>query len=294
MKNYKNIYLQGFKIILSLILVAVTTLSSNAEVLAKKERVRMKLYYAKQPDGYKRITIGLTAGSGRNMHGVAYGEVMLTAVLNDSTIELTTLTTDSTGNTILYVEPEYRFPVNEEGVAFIEAVYDGNDQYRAASSELEIADIDLTFSFDIEDSVKYLSVQAMKIDGEGHQMPVEELEIIIGVRRLYSTFTIDDAETDEDGVAVMEFPDDIPGDSIGMLTIVAKIDESDDFGTVEKEGKAAWGVPVSYEIIAPPRQLWTDEAPIWMIFAVFVVLLGAWYHFFLSVIKLRKIRKYAD
>jgi hypothetical protein len=50
-------------------------------------------------------------------------------------------------------------------------------------------------------------------------------------------------------------------------------------------------VPVSYEVKPLPRQLFTDEAPFWMIASVFIILIGAWYHFFLSISKLIKLKK---
>jgi hypothetical protein len=89
----------------------------------------------------------------------------------------------------------------------------------------------------------------------------------------------------------MEFPDDIPGDSAGMLTIVARVVEHDHFGTATKTKSIDWGVPVSYEVKPLPRQLFTDEAPLWMIIGVFIALVGAWYHFFLSIFKLYNLKR---
>jgi hypothetical protein len=259
-----------------------------------KERVRMKMYYFKTATGDRRIDIALTAGSGRNMHGVSEGEVVLNTVLNDSTLTLATLTTDTLGEVSLYFAEDYVFPLNEEGKFVLEAEYEGDDVYRSASNDLEIMDLDLDISFEIEDSVKYLRVVATRPDIDGSMMPVEELEILIGVQRLYSVLPVDDMETDEDGFAELEFPDNIPGNADGAIQVVARIDDSDDFGTVAAIATADWGVPVSYEIKPLPRQLFTDEAPLWMIASVFVMLLGAWYHFFLSVSKLVKLKKAKD
>jgi hypothetical protein len=158
---------------------------------------------------------------------------------------------------------------------------------------MEIKDVFLELGFDIEDSVKILTVQAQELNGEGELIPVEGLDINIGVQRLYSVLPVDAVETDEEGIGILEFPDDVPGDSAGMITVVARIEEHDHFGTVTKTGSVNWGLPVSYELKKLPRQLFTDEAPLWMIIAVFIVLVGAWYHFFLSVFKLRKIKTLA-
>jgi hypothetical protein len=289
--KYTNRYLQLVLLIVAIACFSLKSFDANAGTLAKKERVRMKMYYYKLATGDRMVSIALTAGTGKKMHGVREGEVLLTAVLNDSTLNLATFKTDTLGQVSLYFASDYVFPMNEEGKTILEAEYMGNDVYRSASNDLEIMDLDLNISFNIEDSVKYLSISATTLDAEGNKIPVEELDINIGVQRLFSVLPIDNIETDEDGVAELEFPDDIPGDDEGNITIVAKVDESDDFGTVERVAAQKWGTEVSYEIHPLPRQLFSDEAPLWMIASVFIFLLGAWYHFFLSISKLIKLKK---
>jgi hypothetical protein len=257
----------------------------------KKERVRMKMYYFKDAAGDRRIDIGLTAGSGRNMHGLSEGEVILSAVVGDSTMTLAEIMTDTLGEVSLYLADDYVLPVNEEGFTVLEAEYEGNDTYRSASNDLEIMDLTMDLDFVIEDSVKYLRLYATRPDVEGNMVPVEELDVMIGVQRLYSILPIEELETDEDGMAELEFPNDIPGDADGSITITARVDDSDEFGTVDIMESVEWGVPVSYELKPLPRQLFTDEAPLWMIVSVAIVLIGAWYHFFLSLTKLVKLKK---
>ncbi len=280
----------------ALIIVTVNLLSVSevsAKVQAKKERVRMKMYYSKNDAGERLISIGLTAGSGKKMHGLKNEKVILNSTANDSTFTLAILETDSLGLINLYLANDYKFPMDENGISIIKASYGGDDTYRSISKELEIADIEFDFTFEIDDSVKYLIIKANKIDREENKTPINELDIKIGVQRLYSVLPIDIVETNEDGIGKLEIPDDLPGDAEGNLTFVAKIEDHDEFGTVTKSASHEWGTPVSYEVKPLPRQLYTDEAPIWMIAAVFITLLGAWYHFFLSISKLIKLKKSA-
>ena len=293
MFTIKNIH-KTVALALLLICVALVNVNEvNAKVSAKQERVRMKLYYAKNDAGDRIISIGLTSGSGKNMYGVKNAEVLLTSALNDSTINLALIETDTVGEVQLYLAQDFILPMDEDGKTIIEASYDGNEKYRPASSDIEISDIDLEFSFEVEDSVRYLNIIANRIDQEGTKIPIEELDISIGVQRLYSILPLDDVETDENGIGVLEIPDDLPGDAEGNLTFVANIEDHDDFGTVTKSASNTWGLPVSYELEPLPRQLFSDEAPLWMIASVFIILLGAWYHFFLSISKLIKLKKAA-
>ena len=286
---YKNLSL-GLLIVAFFAINNVTL----ANTMAKKERVRMKMYYYKLSSGDHMISIELTAGSGKRMHGVSEAEVLLTSIVNDSTINLASLKADTVGKIALYFASDYVLPMNENGKVYLEATYEGNEKYRSASNDLEIMDLNLDISFEIEDSVKQLTVLASSLDSDGNKVPAEEVSINIGVQRLHSVLPLDEIETDEDGIAMLEFPDNIPGDAEGNITVVAKVDESDDYGTVETTSQEKWGVPVDYEVKPLPRQLFTDEAPLWMIASVFIILLGAWYHFFLSISKLVKLKKEGD
>jgi len=289
MKNNIFIYKTRLILIVGLILssLMITSLCNGQS----KESTRMRSYFYIKSNGDRQISLLLTAGRGRNMQNVVGASIDLEVEVGDSTMYLTELTTDADGYADLHVEAGYDFPKDDEGITSILASYAGNDTLRSTSTDLEIKDVFLELSFDIEDSVKILTIQATEFNGEGERVPVEELDIDVGVQRLYSVLSIDDVETDEEGIGILEFPDDIPGDSVGMLKIIARVDEHDLYGTVTKSGSVAWGTPVSYEVRLLHRQLFTDEAPLWMIIGVFIALVGAWYHFFLSVVKLYKLKK---
>jgi hypothetical protein len=280
------------KNIIGVILIALcATTLCHAQ---SKERTRLRSYYFNHSDGQRQLSFLLTSGRGRNMQNVKDAVIEVEIDLGDSAQYLTELITNEAGYADLYIQEGYTFPVDEEGITTILASYGGNDTLRSSSTDIEIKDVFLELNFDVEDSVKVLSIEANERNPEGEFIPVEELDINIGVQRLYSVLPLDDIETDENGMGIFEFPDDIPGDSAGNLIIVARIDEHDYFGTVEKSQSVDWGIPVSYDLKKLPRQLFTDEAPLWMISAVFIVLVGAWYHFFLSVFKLYKLKNAAD
>ncbi len=286
---YKTILRNGHMFCLGLLILG----SSAINVAEAQERVRMKFYFAKNEAGERMFTLGLSAGSGRNMRGVQNAEIVLSAMAGDSSFVMATLETDTLGEVVLYLDNNYRLPVDEEGVTTLTAEYAGDEEYRAVSGEMMISDIDFEFSFEEIDSVKYLKVLATRVNGDGEKIPVEELSINIGIERLFSILPLEQIETDEDGIAELEIPDDLPGDAEGLLTFVARIEDNDEFGSVTEKGSYNWGIPVSYELQPLPRQLFTDEAPLWMIISVFVILLGAWYHFFLSISKLIKLKKAA-
>lgn len=288
MKMKNQIYKSIYSLMVGFLLISI--FGTSFSMAQSKERTRLRSYFYIHDSGDREISVLLTAGRGRNMQNVSNAPISLEADMGDSTLFLTELITDAEGRANLLVEAGYTFPADEEGITTILASYNGNDTLRSASTDIELKDVFLEISFDIEDSVKILTVQANEFNNEGVLVPVEELDINIGIKRLYSILSIDDIETDENGIGILEFPDDIPGDSTGSITILARIEEHDYFGTVTKTSSVNWGIPVSYELKPLPRQLFSDEAPLWMIIGVFIALVGAWYHFFLSVYKLVKLK----
>ncbi|MBS0000539.1 MAG: hypothetical protein KFF73_16285 [Cyclobacteriaceae bacterium] len=260
---------------------------------AGQERSRIRLSFVKKSSGDKLITATLYAGRGKSMVYLENELITLTASSADTTVALAELTTSTEGTAQLMIENGYRFPLDEEGFTLIEASFEGNDEYSSASSDIEVKDLEFDLDFSIEDSVKTVSVRAYERDSIGNEVPVDGLFMYVGVQRLYSILPVGEIMSSEEGVYSIEFPDDIPGDSTGTFTVVARIDDNEYYGSVERKEDIAWGTPVSFELEAPQRKLWTDEAPLWMIASVFIVLAGAWFHFFLSIYKLSRIKKVA-
>jgi len=285
-------FIRSTQLFLALLFFCFLTGFNSQEAIGQ-ERSRIRMNFVKRSSGDKMITVTLYAGRGRDMIFLQDQLISLTASNNDTTVELAELSTNAEGMAQLMIEEGYRFPLDEEGFTMIEATFDGNDEYTGSSNDIEVKDLDFDIQFSIEDSIKTVSVTAYELDSAGNEIPVDGLFLYVGIQRLYSILPIGEIMSSEDGVYTVEFPDDIPGDPSGSFTVVARIEDNDYYGSVERRADVEWGIPVSFEIEPPARRLWTDEAPLWMITSVFVVLVGAWYHFFLSIYKLNKIRKVA-
>jgi hypothetical protein len=259
----------------------------------KKERTRLKAYYEQLPNSDKKISIILTQGRGKDIQGVQDALISLSTAAGDSTYEITTVSTDALGESLLRIENGYLFPINEEGYSVIELKYSGNDSLRGSSRKIEFQDLKLDLKLEMIDSVKTVNLAATMSDADGKIAPVEDLKVKIGVKRLLSNLYLEEVQTDEEGIASFEFPNDIPGDSIGMINVVARIEDHSDFGTVSKIERIDWGTPVNYSSSSSGRSLYGDSAPIWMITSVAIILGGAWLHFLWALITVFRIKKLA-
>jgi len=288
MIRYKNILLQLLALLLIVGLILSFPIDANAQ---KKAKSRLKVYYEKLENSDKKLSIILTQGSGKKIKGIKDAAILLLTYNLDEEVELASLTTDANGEADLYIQADYSFPQDEEGFTVINASYIGNDSIKSAKKRIKFKDLDLDISFEMVDSVKVLTLSTFKIDSVGNKIPIEDIEINIGVKRLFSTLFLEKTETNENGKGTLEFPNDIPGDSIGIINVVALITDDDTYGTITKSATVNWGVPVDYFEKSNGRSLFGDEAPLWMIISVFIILVGAWYHFVLAILRLIKIKK---
>lgn len=256
-----------------------------------KTRTRLKMSYEKLANDDKQITLTLIQGKGKSMSGVENAELVLSNEAGDEPIEITSVFTNENGEATLQIEAGYSFPIDEEGYSIVSATYIGNDSLRSAENSIKFMDLIVNLSFDEIDSIKTIIVSSFALDSTGTKVPIEDLKFDIGVERLYSTLNLEKVETDRRGLAVMEFPDDVPGDSTGALHIIVKLNENDDYGTVIREADINWGTIVEYNKEMTNRSLFGVNAPLWMIISVAVILTGAWLHFLLAIFKVYKLAK---
>jgi hypothetical protein len=124
----------------------------------------------------------------------------------------------------------------------------------------------------LSDGNKQFTV-ALTFDGEEDTEPVKDVlvQFYTGLDELRLIAGIN---TDEEGKAIVKFPIDLPGDTIGKITIIAKIEEHANYGNVEAMASANWGLPNTNLLFSDHRALWTQIAPTWMIITLTVLLTG--------------------
>ena len=274
-----------------LIIFCAAALDVKSNVNAQeKQASKLRIYYEKLPDNDLKISVILIKGKGKDMVGIENAEIFLTALGEEEELPLTSIFTDVNGEADLYIESGFVFPKNEKGFAVVNALYNGNDSLESSDKKVKFKDLNVDVSFDIVDSVKHITVFAYEVDSVGEKTPVEEIGFKIGVERLHSTLYLEEVETDDEGIAYMEFPNDIPGDSLGNITVIVFAEEKK-YGTVTKAIVSDWGTIVDFSITSNGRSLFGDEAPLWMTISIFVILIGAWFHFIFAGFKVYKMSK---
>lgn len=208
----------------------------------------------------------------------------------DSIIDLGSFTTNEEGKAVCAINPDLQLPKDEEGYIHFIVEFEGNDLFRASDKKLDLIDLQLELSLEVLDSVKTVTIKAEKILANDERVPLNEEDILIYVQRMFSQLKVGEIYIEE-GQGTFEFPINIPGDSLGMITVIAEFEDHDDFANIRKSESIAWGIVTSHHTIYHPRSLWTQVAPVWMIVTLSIMLLGVWGHYIFVIFEMIKLKK---
>ena len=181
---------------------------------------------------------------------------------------------------------------DEEGYMHFLASVDEDEKYFGAEEELAVKDVIIDFTFELVDSVQSIAFKGIIIGKDGEETPLPDDDLYFYVPRMFSDLKIAEGWFEEDGTGILDFPEGVIGDTLGVVKVIARIEEHYDYGFVEKMHVTDWAVP-KHPILqeGPSRELWTPVAPLWMIITLIVMLTGVWGHYFYAVYRLYKIKK---
>ena len=208
----------------------------------------------------------------------------------ESPVKLGSLKTGENGKAKYVIPADYKYTKSEEGLIHFAVEFDGDDKFEASVGEVDLIDLKIDMTLEEVDSVRTVKVEASKILTDDKLVPLNEETIPIFVGRMFSHLQIGEI-TLENGVGTFEFPSDIPGDTLGMVTIIAKFEDNETYGYVMKSETKPWGIKTSHHTVYHPRSLWTAVAPIWMIITLSIMLLGVWSHYIYVIIELVRLKK---
>jgi hypothetical protein len=204
-------------------------------------------------------------------------------------VRLAEIITDEKGIATCRLKHNSDFSADENGLWPFGALFEGNDTIQPGSSDILIRDVTLIMELTQADSIRTVSLNAVKTD-KGTRVPVSGDLVTVYVPRMFSLLPVGEITLDNTGSGSIQFPADLPGDKEGNLTVIARFEEHPEFGNIEKRTTLKWGVPSTSTVHAGHRALWTKTAPKWMIYTLSILLTGVWGHYLFAIISLIRIR----
>lgn len=265
----------GLSLVMLFMTVHITGFSQDNE---EKHRTYIGLEFEKKGDEISlRASLTARIEGERGRKKISDVEISFYYKSDTSDILLGTADTNEDGIAVYRLEYSSEIPVNADGAYLFSAAFSGNNEFTDVSRDIEIKPIVLELDFVEIDSVKNIAVKAYSIGIAGDKTSIEE-DVLLYVPRQFSMLRIGKVEL-LNGEGMINFPVTLPGDSIGNLQIIARIEESNDFGTVEVASVKNWGKPRPPVIIEKRRGLGDTDAPLWMVYTLIVLMSAVWFHY---------------
>ena len=204
--------------------------------------------------------------------------------------------TDSNGKAKAIIPPALKPTWDASSTHKFIAIAEGTSKEEETTTESEITKAKILIDTSNNDGTRSVNVQVMKFEND-NWVPVKDVDVRIGVRRLGGDLKIGDEETystDSLGQVAGEFKrDSLPGDRMGNLTLVAKVEDNDQLGSLTIEKTVPWGVYIKPVSNFGERALWAarGKAPVWLMFMAYSIILAVWGVIFYLIFRIVKISK---
>lgn len=168
--------------------------------------------------------------------------------------------------------------------------------FEQTRSEMSITKAKLLLDTVANADVRTIHVTVLQLNNN-EWLPAGNVELKLSVKRMGGELLIGEEETyttDSTGQATAEFKRlQLPGDPAGNLTLVARVDDHEQFGNLVAESRVPWGVASVLTTGSTERTLWAprDRAPAWLLFAAGFMVVIVWGVIFFLVVQLIKIRR---
>lgn len=252
-------------------------------------RTRLSLDCKQTGMGEVLLEVKLKAKQGRIYSEVEGSEITISAISDTNNIVLHKANTNATGDVSITLDINDKLIMDEEGYYNIEAVFEGDNNYSADDDMIQFKPGVLILEAEKIDSVNTISIELKDLSAE--KIALEDFDVTVEVPRLFSNLPIATESTDEEGKLEIIFPEDLPGGEDGTLQIIARAEDTDDHATLQSKITVDWGVPVNNIESQKSRELWSPNAPLWMVATFVILMVLVWGHFFVIIYKLYLIRK---
>ena len=285
-------YILKLVLLFSILIINSNFLFSQDKKEAEKTKAdpSVEFIYQKNSDESYTLTCNIGISINRDIRPLK-NTVLNFSCGNDFEISLGSAVTNKRGKAVCNIPKNFTIPVNSDGKFSFKVEFSGNDTANSAEEQLQFKDLKMEMNCEIQDSVKKVSITAYTLQANGNKMPLRNETVIFYIPRMFSMQKIGEAKTDTFGIAAIDFPPDLPGDTAGRLKIVARLEDHSDFGNVEKYEIKNWGKKSSSKFLFTHRALWTAVAPVWMIVTLTIMLVGVWAHYLYVIVRLWMLSK---
>ena len=148
---------------------------------------------------------------------------------------------DANGEAHYLFPDNYKFPIDEERTVSFTAEFGGNRSFEEKSAQVDVKEVFMELFLSELNSKKTVRVRGYEMGNHNEMIPIEDANVKFYVPRLFNDQLIGRGSF-EGGKSQIEFPENIAGDTIGNISIIARIEDHDFYGNVERKvSNFRWG-----------------------------------------------------
>jgi len=176
------------------------------------------------------------------------------------------------------------------------ATVENDENYHDTETDIRIKTAMLHMELVVTDESEHLvKVNLSEMDSSLAPAPVADVGVRIFVKRMFGFLAINGTYdvTDETGELLVPFPDDIKGDINGLVEIIARIDDNDDYGTLIAREEQNWGIPLTVDPNLQKSHLWSarSNVPVYLLIICNALIVGIWGTIIYLIIQISKIKR---
>jgi len=255
---------------------------------AKKKTTRVRIDYFRHYDKSESLLATLRI---REERYIPFIDALVHFYYVDDTsrILIDKVRTNSDGEAILLLKDTENYSSDSLGNFTFEAEYLAERDTKGSKRSATIRQANLNMSFFQKDTIKSIEVELTTFGDKGEMVPIADKKIKFYVKGTFSLYNFETQKTDGTGKVEVDFPIYMPGDTSGVLTVIAKVEEDKMLGTISSEGRINWGirVPLAEE---KQRGLGDTDAPLWMVYTLIILLSVVWFHYLYVVFMIIRIK----
>jgi len=169
----------------------------------------------------------------------------------------------------------------------------GDQKYEDAEEEITVSDAKISIQYSGADSVKTASATIVGWTDSGYK-PIAGAGLRLCIKRTFNFLPFGEAgaTTGENGEISGDLPLDLPGNMNNTITIAARLEDDENYGTVEVTKDVPWAI-LPKKNPARGRTLWSggDNAPWLLVISSLTIITIIWSTIFYLVSLLVKIKK---
>jgi hypothetical protein len=280
------------KISITILLIFGTVFLSEVFAQVDKLSPRINISYYRKGDDIPTVKVRVQKRIERRFYPMK--GVVVEAYFNSESEEyyMGNAETDSKGEGSIEIPIRLMSEWHDLNAFSFIAVMNASDSTEYASENQEIVKSRLTLTAGEDSTITALLVR--KTDSVW--MPEPEVEVKFYIKRFFGDILVTDdyLETEEDGSISMKFDDEVPGNEKGELTLIAKVQDHDEFGNLEAYRLTNWGVPtIDDNTRFEERSLWStrSHAPYWLLILANTIIFTVWGVILYLVLLVFKIKK---